>query len=78
MTNPVDRFMQAIDGHTIGEAGVFAPNAVLDATVPNWRFAVEGAASIEAELGRSYADPGRLEELRRTALPAEMAEAARA
>ena len=28
-----------------------------------------GAANIEAELGRWYADPGRFEEIRRTALP---------
>jgi hypothetical protein len=77
MTNTVDRFMQTIEGATIGEAGVFAPDGVLDARVPNWHFAVQGAASIEAELGRWYADPGRFEEIRRMALPAEMAEASR-
>jgi hypothetical protein len=69
MTNPIDRFTQAIEGASVGGAGVFAQDAVLDATVPNWRYTVNGAANIEAELGRWYADPGRFEEIRRTALP---------
>ena len=34
MTNPIDRFTQAIETASVGEAGVFAPDAVLDATVP--------------------------------------------
>ena len=53
----------------VGEAGVFAPDAVLDATVPNWRYTVSGAANVEAELGHWFADPGRFEEIRRTAIP---------
>jgi hypothetical protein len=69
MTNPIDRFTQAIEGASVGGAGIFAQDAVLDATVPNWRYTVNGAANIEAELGRWYADPGRFEEIRRTALP---------
>ena len=69
MTNPIDRFTQAIAAASIGDAGVFAQDAVLDATVPNWRYTVSGAANIEAEFGRWYADPGRFEEIRRTAIP---------
>jgi hypothetical protein len=69
MTNPIDRFTQAVASATIGEAGVFAPDAVLDATVPNWRYTVSGAADIETEFGRWFADPGRFEEIRRTPIP---------
>jgi hypothetical protein len=69
MTNPIDSLTHAIEAGTIGEAGVFAPDAVLDATVPNWRYTVNGAADIESELGRWFADPGRFEEIRRTPLP---------
>jgi hypothetical protein len=69
MTNPIDTFTNAIETGAIRGAGVFAPGAVLDATVPNWRYTVSGAAGIEAEFGRWYADPGRFEEIRRTVLP---------
>ena len=69
MTNPIDRFTQAIETASLGGAGVFAPDAILDATVPHWRYTVNGAANIETELGRWYADPGRFEEIRRTKLP---------
>jgi hypothetical protein len=69
MTNPIDRFTQAVLKASIEEAGVFAQDAVLDATVPNWRYTVSGATDIEAELGRWFADPGRFEELRRTPIP---------
>ena len=69
MTDPIDRFTRAIETASVSGAGVFADDAVLDATVPHWRFVVNGAANIEAELGRWYADPGRFEEIQRTALP---------
>jgi hypothetical protein len=69
MTNPVDRFTQAIETASLSDASVFAQDAVLDATVPNWRYTVTGASDIEAELGRWYADPGRFEEIQRTVLP---------
>jgi hypothetical protein len=69
MTNAIDRFIWAIETASLGGTGVFAPDAILDATVPHWRYTVRGAANIEAELGRWYADPGRFEEMRRTALP---------
>jgi hypothetical protein len=69
MTNPIDRFTRAIETASVGTAGVFSPDAVLDATVPNWRFSVSGAAGIEAEFDRWFADPGRFEEITRTAIP---------
>jgi hypothetical protein len=69
MSDAVDRLLQAIEHAAVPAAGAFAADAVLDATVPNWRFTVSGSANIEAELARWFADPGRLEELTVTQLP---------
>lgn len=65
MTDPIARLTAAIETATIPTADVFAPDAVLDATVPNWRFTVHGADSIEQTLAGWYADPGRFETLTR-------------
>jgi hypothetical protein len=69
MTDPIGRFTRAIETASVSGAGVFADDAVLDATVPHWRFTVNGAANIETELGRWFADPARFEEIHRTELP---------
>ena len=47
------------------DAGALGDQVVLDATVPNWRFAVRGADAVRAELSRWYADPGTFEDLTR-------------
>ena len=49
--------------------GIFCDDAVLDATVPNWRFAVRGGEAVSTELSKWYADPGRFEAVRRSPLP---------
>lgn len=65
----VDCFLDAVAaGEGIGAA--FAPDAELDATVPNWRFGCRGRSAIDAQLAGWYANPGRFEELRRTPLEA--------
>lgn len=69
MADAVSRFTRAIETASIPAAGAFAPGIVLDATVPNWRFRLQGAESVEAELGGWFADPGHFEELSVTALP---------
>ena len=69
MPDAIDRFLQAIEQAAVPDARAFAADAVLDATVPNWRFTVSGAANVEAELARWFADPGRFEELTLTPLP---------
>jgi hypothetical protein len=48
---------------------VFCEDAVLDATVPNWRFTARSGEAIWAELGRWFADPGHFEDLHRSRLP---------
>jgi hypothetical protein len=45
---------------------VFSEDALLDATVPNWRFTARGAAAVHAVLSRWYADPGTFEDLHRS------------
>jgi hypothetical protein len=67
-TGVVDRFLAGIEAGDLPQ-GLFADDAGLDATVPNWRFRVEGGEAVRAELARWYADPGRFLELHRTPLP---------
>jgi hypothetical protein len=69
MEDPVTRFSRAVETASIAAAAAFAPSAVLDATVPNWRFIVQGSEQVEAELSGWFADPGRFEELSTTSLP---------
>ncbi len=64
----VDEFVAGIAQADISTR-VFHANAVLDATVPNWRYQVRGAAEVQAELTKWYAAPGRFEALQRTGLP---------
>ncbi|HWF15285.1 MAG TPA: hypothetical protein VG244_03815 [Acidimicrobiales bacterium] len=65
----VDRFLAAIEAGGMPAADVFAADAVLDATVPNWRFALSGGETVRGELARWYAESGVVEDLSRTPLP---------
>ena len=67
MMDPIDALLAGIEAGAVPE-GVFSDDAVLDATVPNWRFTTRGAAAVRAELSRWYADPGAFEDLRRSRL----------
>jgi len=64
----VDRVLSGVESGHLPD-GLFADDASLDATVPNWRFHVQGAEAVRAELARWYADPGQFLELHRTELP---------
>lgn len=66
-TDPVGLLLAGIEGAALPE-GIFWEDAVLDATVPNWRFRVQGAGSVREELGRWYADPGHFGDVRRNAI----------
>ncbi|NYJ02628.1 hypothetical protein HNR19_003326 [Nocardioides thalensis] len=61
----VDRFLAAVRDATIDSCDAWAPDATLDATVPEWRFHKRGADEIRATYRGWFADPGRLEQLRR-------------
>ena len=65
----IDAFLLAIAAGTGIPADVYAPDAALDATVPNWRFRVDGPSAIAAEYSRWFASPGSFAELTRSPLP---------
>jgi hypothetical protein len=65
----VDRFTAAIEAGVRVEDGVFAADAVVDATVPNWRWTIRGAEAIGETFAGWFADPGAFESVRRTPLP---------
>lgn len=62
----VTTFLECVTGASV-HAGLFAPDAVLDATVPNWRFQAKGANAIVRELSEWYADVGQFTSLQRLA-----------
>ncbi|MHB1066831.1 MAG: nuclear transport factor 2 family protein [Candidatus Nanopelagicales bacterium] len=65
----VDAFLSAVERGDVGSCSAWSPDAVLDATVPNWRFRVSGPAAIRQVYSRWFADPGHFEELRRLPIP---------
>jgi hypothetical protein len=69
VTDPVDAFLAAVEAGAIAGCTVWSDDAVVDATVPEWRFTIAGADAIRDEYRRWFTDPGRFEELRR--LPVE-------
>jgi hypothetical protein len=65
---PVTGYLSAIEAGTMRGCEALAPDMVLDATVPNWRYQVHGGDAVRAELGRWYAASGAFEHLERTPL----------
>jgi hypothetical protein len=66
----IDRFLTAVTSASIPSAAdVWAPDCVVDATVPNWRMSLRGADAIRAEFAKWYADPASYEQLDRTPIP---------
>ncbi len=65
--DPVDALLAGIEAGAV-PAGVFSNDAVLDATVPNWRFTTRGSDAVREELCRWYADPGTFQHLHRRPL----------
>lgn len=64
----VDRLRAGIEAGSI-PAGLFTEGAVLDATVPNWRFSVRGGDAVRSQLGCWFASPAQYENIERTPLP---------
>jgi hypothetical protein len=63
----IDALLSGIEAGAV-PAGIFSQDAILDATVPNWRFTTRGATPVQAELSRWFADPGCFQNLHRTSL----------
>jgi hypothetical protein len=68
-SNPVERFLAAIEGAVVPACDALSPDVTLDATVPNWRFTLRGDIAVRSQLSHWYADVGAFEELKRTPLP---------
>jgi hypothetical protein len=68
-TSAIDRFLYAIENAAIAGCDAWSTDAILDATVPNWRLRAVGPDAIRAEYGRWFADRGSFGELRRMPVP---------
>ena len=65
-TTAVDRFIDAIRHASFAAAEqIYNSGALLDATVPEWRFKVTGDEAIRGEYGRWFAVPAEFVELQR-------------
>jgi hypothetical protein len=69
MTTAIDRFLTGLTDPSAQTIDVYAPDAVLDATVPNWRFRQCGADAFAAQVRHWFRDPAAFEEISRTPLP---------
>ena len=67
-TGTVDRLLDAICAGAGIPADLFTDDAVLDATVPGWRFTVRGDEAMARQYGGWFADPAAMEELERHAV----------
>jgi hypothetical protein len=66
----VDRLLELIAAGRGGDTGqLYATDAVLDATVPTWRFKKCGGPAIAAVWSGWFAEPGTFEELDRSPIP---------
>ena len=65
----VDRFLDAVCAGAGVPAELFAEDALLDATVPGWRFAARGADAMARQYSGWFTHPAVFEELER--LPVE-------
>jgi hypothetical protein len=64
----IDRFLEAVASGSGVPTDLFAPYAVLDATVPNWRFSRRGAEVVAGQYSSWFAHAGAFEELERLPL----------
>jgi hypothetical protein len=66
----VDRFLVAAEAGRGGDlVALYAADAVLDATVPHWRFQLTGPERIAAQYSAWFSEPGVFEELVRMPTP---------
>jgi hypothetical protein len=69
MSDPVATLLAAVQAGQPVSSQTLADDVVLDATVPNWRFALRGAERVRDQFAHWYADPGAFESLSRTPIP---------
>src|SRR6476661_4843040 len=62
-TTAVDRLLIAVTTPGTSTSDIYADDAVFDATVPGWRYAVRGSQAIGYQLAEWYYYEGALEEL---------------
>ena len=67
-TDAVSRFLEAVTAGTGVPQDVFTDDAVLDATIPGFRFAQHGPEHVAGQLSSWFADPGAFTDLERTPL----------
>ena len=65
VTSTVDRLLEAASDGDGVPADLFTADAVLDATVPGWRFEVRGAAAVARQYSGWFHVQAALEELER-------------
>jgi hypothetical protein len=68
LAHTVDRFLFAVTAGDGVPDDLFSPDAVLDATVPGWRFAEHGADAVARRYSGWFADEAAFEELERLPL----------
>jgi len=68
-SDPVDRFIDAVQAAGFAETDVFTHGAVSDTTVPGWRLQVRGVTELREQYGKWFDQPAELSEVRRTPLP---------
>jgi hypothetical protein len=64
-TDTVEGLLDAICAGRGVPAELFAPDVVLDATIPGWRMKVRGADKLARQFSGWFADPATFEELER-------------
>ena len=68
-SDPIGDFLKAVETTAIDEADVYAEDAILDATVPNWRLRAVGPQAIRAEYTKWFSDPVTFVALERIPVP---------
>jgi hypothetical protein len=68
-SDPIGEFLKAVEAAAVNEADVYAEDAVLDATVPNWRLRAVGPEAIKAEYAQWFSDPVTFAALERIPVP---------
>ena len=67
--DPISDFLKAVEAAAIDETAVYADDAVLDATVPNWRLHAVGQQAIKAEYTKWFSSPATFVALERVPVP---------